>query len=211
MRDVESGSWWQQISGEAIRGRLKGQKLVPVDFDEISFQIWKRENPDGRVLRPDEKIAAENKYEAVDWEDQVAKMPVRINTKVEDYFDPRTLVVGVTVNGQSKAYPFSALKKQNPIIDSLGNASIVLMLAADDKSVRGFERMIDDKKLEFFKDPETDQIVDAETGSIWDFSGRALKGEFAGRQLKKITINKDFWFDWRTYHPDTLVYRLESR
>ena len=24
MRDAETGSWWQQISGEAIQGKLKG-------------------------------------------------------------------------------------------------------------------------------------------------------------------------------------------
>ena len=77
MRDEETGSWWQQISGEAIQGKLNGQKLEAVDFDEISYAIWKRENPNGRVLRPDEKLLAAQKYES-DWETQVAKMPVRL-------------------------------------------------------------------------------------------------------------------------------------
>ena len=65
MRDDETGSWWQQISGRAIQGKMKGAQLASVDMDELSFAIWKRENPNGRVLRPDENAAHS---ESADWE-----------------------------------------------------------------------------------------------------------------------------------------------
>ncbi len=206
MRDTQTGSWWQQISGEAIQGSFKGQKLIPVDFDEISFGIWKRENPNGRVLRPDN-----NKSESADWENQVGKMPVRINAKIEDTFEPRTLIVGIKIFDTAKAYPFSALEKQSPIIDTVGGTHIVLFLADDKKSVRAFERTLDGRKLKFLSKTDTNELVDAETGSVWDFSGKAIKGELIGKELKKITIIKDYWFDWKTYNPNTLVYRLENR
>ena len=206
MRDTQTGSWWQQISGEAIQGSFKGQKLIPVDFDEISFGIWKRENPNGRVLRPDN-----NKSESADWENQVGKMPVRINAKIEDTFEPRTLIVGIKIFDTAKAYPFSALEKQSPIIDTVGGTHIVLFLADDKKSVRAFERTLDGRKLEFLSKTDTNELVDAETGSVWDFSGKAIKGELIGKELKKIPIIKDYWFDWKTYNPNTLVYRLENR
>lgn len=210
MRDEETGSWWQQISGEAIQGKLKGQKLEEVDFDEISYGIWKRENPNGRVLRPDEEKLSENEYEA-DWETKVAKMPVRISAKLDDTLEPRTLVVGLEINGNSKAYPFSAIEKQNPILDTVGGKKIVLILAEDKKSVRGFEREIDGKTLEFFIKPDTKEIADAETASVWDFSGKAVRGEMTGKQLKKIKAIKDYWFDWKTYNPETQLYSLGSR
>lgn len=209
MRDEETGSWWQQISGEAIQGKLKGQKLEPIDFDEISYGIWKRENPNGRVLRPDEEKLAENEYEA-DWETKVEKMPVRIGAKLDKTLEPRTLIVGLEINGNSKAYPFSAIEKQNPILDTVGGKKIVLILAGDKRSVRGFEREIDGKTLEFFIKPDTKELVDAETASVWDFSGKAVSGEMSGKQLKKITVIKDYWFDWKIYHPDTELYSLGS-
>ncbi|MBO0798145.1 MAG: DUF3179 domain-containing protein, partial [Blastocatellia bacterium] len=56
MSDDETGSWWQQVSGEAIQGPLKGKKLIQVYHDEITFGLWKRENPRGRVLKPDERV-----------------------------------------------------------------------------------------------------------------------------------------------------------
>ena len=211
MRDEETGSWWQQISGEAIQGRLKGQKLENVSMDELTFGVWKRENPNGRVLRPDEKILAENKYESEDWESQVAKMKVATTTTLDNTLEPRVLVVGLTVNGTAKAYPFSAIEKQSPILDMVGVQDIVVLLADDKKSVRAFERKLEDQTLEFFAKPNTSEIVDAETGSTWDFSGKAVSGELAGKQLKKIDVIKDYWFDWKTYHPETQLYTLGSR
>ena len=206
MRDEETGSWWQQISGEAIQGKLKGQKLENVAMDEISFGVFKRENPNGRVLRPDGE-----KLESADWENEVAKMPVSISTELDKMLEPRTLVVGVEINGKTKAYPFSAIEKQSPILDLVGGKDIVIFLAADKKSVRAFERELDGKTLEFFVKPNSNEIVDAETGSVWDFSGKAVSGELSGKELKKITVLKDYWFDWKTYHTDTQLYNLGSR
>ena len=206
MRDEETGSWWQQISGEAIQGAMKGQKLVPVEYDEISFGIWKRENPDGRVLRPEGE-----KQESADWEAQVAKMPVRVSAQLDNTLEPRALVVGVEVNGKSKAYPFSAIEKQSPILDTVGGKDIVIILGEDRKSVRAFERELDGRTLELFVKPETKEIVDAETASVWDFSGKSVSGALAGKQLKKIAVLKDYWFDWKTYHPETQLYTLGNR
>jgi hypothetical protein len=206
MRDDETGSWWQQITGEAIQGALKGNKLAPVDSDELSYGIWKRENPQGRVLRPEG-----DKLESADWETQVAKMPVRVDAKPDTALEPRALIVGVVAGGKSKAYPFSALEKQSPILDNVGGRDIVIILGADRKSVRAFERELDGKVLEFFVKPDSKELVDAETASVWDFSGTALSGVAAGKQLKKIAVLKDYWFDWKTYHPETQLYTLGTR
>lgn len=206
MRDAETGSWWQQISGEAIQGKLKGQKLIMVDMDEITYGIWKRENPNGRVLRPEK-----DKIESADWENEVGKMPVRINAKIEETFEPRTLIVGLKIKDQAKGYPFSAIEKQSPIIDTVGGVDILVLLAEDKKSVRVFDRNVDGRRLEFLRKPETNELIDAETGSTWDFSGKAISGELTGKQLKKITAIKDYWFNWKTYNPNALLYRLENR
>lgn len=206
MRDEETGSWWQQITGEAIQGKLKGQKLENVEMDEISYGIWKQENPNGRVLRPEK-----DKIESADWEEKVGKMPVRISKELDKTLEPRTLVVGVVVNGKAKAYPFSTLEKQSPILDMVGGKDIVILLAEDKKSVRVFERELDGKTFEFLQKTDTKEIVDAETASVWDFSGKAVSGEMSGKQLKKITAIKDYWFDWKTYNPETQLYTVGSR
>jgi len=41
MQDEETGSWWQQISGCALRGELKGRCLEPLAWDEVTLAVWK--------------------------------------------------------------------------------------------------------------------------------------------------------------------------
>jgi Protein of unknown function (DUF3179) len=211
MRDAETGSWWQQISGEAIQGSLKGQKLTEVASDELSFAVWKRENPAGRVLRPDARILAEQKYDPADWEDQVGKMRVTTSAELDNTLEPRTLVVGITINGKSKAYPFSSIVKQSPILDFVGGKDIVILISDDNRSVRAFERELDGSTLEFLRKTDTAEIVDAETGSTWDFTGKAVSGKLTGKQLVKIPTLKDYWFDWKTYHNETQLYTYGFR
>ena len=212
MRDEETGTWWQQVSGKAIHGPLESHQLKSVFHDEVSFAIWKNEQPNGRVLKPDEKIAAQKQYEPVDWETRYEKLRVVEGTDVDKRLTPRTLVMGIELNGKAAAYPLPALQKQSPIIDMVGTVPIVVALREDNRSVLAFERTVDGRRLEFFqkkddKNPEF-QLIDAETGSTWNFEGKATSGPLAGRQLKKVFVLEDYWFDWRIYHPDTKVYQL---
>ena len=211
MRDEETGSWWQQVSGEAILGPLKGQKLEPVSYDEITFDLWKQEETQGRVLKPDPSVEA-RKYASADWDQRMSNVPV-VTQNLDQTLPPRTLVVGLTAGTASKAYPLDALRKQSPIIDELGGVPIVVVLGSDGKSIRAYERVVEGRKLEFFgkKDSSPLRLVDAETGSEWDFTGTAVSGQLSGRQLEKVAVLNDYWFDWKNYHPKTFVYDLGGR
>ncbi len=213
MRDEETGSWWQQVTGEAIQGPLKGQRLRPVFHDELTFGLWKREKPEGRVLRPNEQTAQAGKYAPANWEERMAKVPVATSVAVDKSLEPRTLVIGLKLNGVSKAYPLDALVKQNLILDDVGGVPIFIVIGDDKRSVRAYERLVDGRKLEFLVKPNTASLVlvDAETGSEWDFTGKATGGQLSGRQLKKVSILNDYWFDWMTYNPKTRVYNLGDR
>jgi hypothetical protein len=212
MRDEETGSWWQQVTGECILGPLKGRRLKLSDFDELTFAEWKRENPRGRVLRPDPGVAAAGHYEPADWETKMQRVPVATMLADPNAVLPaRTLVVGVEVNGASEAYPMDALEKQNPIVDTIGTTPVLVLLAEDGKSVRVFDRRLDGRKLEFFRKADSPSLLDAETGSRWDFNGQCVEGALAGRRLEKIPSLKDYWFDWKAYHAATGVYLLGER
>ena len=207
MKDEETGSWWQQVTGEAILGPLKGRRLKPVFMDELAFAIWKREQPQGRVLKPDEKIVAKGEYAPPDWEDRMLRVPVATRL-TPTTLGQRELVVGLTVNDSSKAYPVAALQKQNPIIDSIGGTPLVLVLGEDGKSIRAFDRNVEGHEREFFlkQDASPLKLID-DQGSEWDFAGTASNG----KRLQQITVLKDYWFDWQTYNPKTLVYTLGEK
>ena len=213
MRDEETGTWWQQVTGEAIHGPLKGKRLRPVFHDELTFALWKKERPTGRVLRPDEQTAKAGNYAPANWEERMVKVPVTTSAVIDNSLSPRTLVIGITLNGAATAYPFDAIVKQKLILDELGGVLIFVVVGDDGRSIRAFERTLDGRKLEFFVKPNSSPLtlVDAESGSEWDFTGKAISGSLSGRQLKKVAVLNDYWFDWQTYYPKTSVYELGNR
>ena len=211
MEDEETGTWWQQVSGEAIHGPLKGHRLNGIFHDELTFGTWRRERPQGRVLRPAEDNDAWRQF-SERWEEQTAKLPVVSQPDARDRLAPRAVVLGIDVSGAAKAYPLEAIERQSPIVDRVGGVPLVVVLGEDKKSVRAFETRVDGRELEFYvkADAGAWRMFDGETRSEWDFTGRAVSGALAGRQLKKIPLLKDYWFDWKLYHPRTLVYAFNA-
>jgi hypothetical protein len=207
MKDDQTGSWWQQVTGEAVQGPLKGSRLNLVNHDEISFATWRHENPQGRVLQPDTSV--EQLYEPADWEEQYSQFPVVIAPGPEDTTAPRTLVYGVSIGVASKAYSNLSLQRQSPVIDNVGETPVLIVMEKDKKSVRAFDRTVDGRELEFFAKAEAPQVtlLDSQTGSEWDFAGKAICGPLKGRQLSKLPILADYWFDWKSYHPETVIYQ----
>lgn len=205
MRDEETGSWWQQITGCGIRGPLAGRCLEPMAWDEVSFAIWRKEHPETRVLKP----AAEFKerYASADWEAEIAGYPTVTPGDPTDPLKPRDLVVGIVSGEAAAAYPFDRVVAQGPIADTVGGTPILILAHSDGRSLRCFDRRVDGAALELFLEPGSDPptLLDDRTGSRWDFGGASTEGPLAGRRLARVTCLKDYWFDWKTHHPRTAV------
>jgi hypothetical protein len=210
MRDQETGSFWQQITGTAIAGPLKGAKLSLVPQDELTFGLWKKEQPNGTVLAPLPRYASH--YEKATWESEIAKLPTVIHS-TKGTLPDRETILGVSINGAARAFPVSKLTLQSPVlIDDVGEKAIMLVLGPDGKSVRAFSRQVGATTLDFYGrcggntgDPWV--LLDSNTLSDWSFEGCAVSGDLKGQCLTRIDALKDFWFDWQHYHPDSSIYR----
>ena len=205
MRDRETGTWWQQISGKAIFGQMKGAALELAPFDELSFGLWKKEAPGGQVLAA---VARDQKKYDSKWEDEVLKLPVPVSfpgTQLKS----RDVVVGLELNGEARGYPVDTILKQSPIQDRLGGNAILVVAGPDGKSVRAFVSRVDGSDIELFRKSDAPEfaLVDSENLSEWNFRGCAVSGPYAGKCLQELPAIKDYWFDWRNYHADTTVYR----
>ena len=130
MRDKETGTWWQQITGKAIYGPLKGASLELVPYDELTFGEWKSEVSDGQVLAEVPKYAKE--YES-NWEPEILKLPVVISFPGTE-LKSRDVVVGLDLNGVSRAYPWETLLKQSPVVDHVSGTPLLVAVAPDKKS-----------------------------------------------------------------------------
>ena len=199
MRDEETGTYWQQISGEAIAGPLKGQRLELIRADELTFKLWREEQPGGTVLQDDKQFAAE--YAKKDWETKMLKTPTVLSYS-ENGRQSRDLMIGVAAFGASRAYPYEVVLKEKLIQDRLGAEPILLVVGADGASVRAFRRRLAGDTPDFYQ-TEPGVFMDSAQGLQWNFQGCAPTGVC----LEPLNIIKDYWFDWRHYHPDTTVFK----
>jgi hypothetical protein len=284
MRDKETGTWWQQITGKAIYGPLKGAALELVPSDELTFGEWKSEMSGGQALNAEvlKRVPKYIKEYDPKWEPEVAKLPVVISFPGTE-LKSRDVVVGLEIDGASRAYPWDTLVKQSPVVDRVHGTPLLVAVGPDGKSFRVFISRIDGKDAEFFlkaEEPETlavekpdappdakpsapvdakasdSKAADAKTANVaapdsktaaaksgdsktidakadassggkvappaplkpwilldtatateWNFQGCAVSGPSQGKCLDRVPALKDYWFDWRNYHPDTTIYK----
>jgi len=208
LRDEETGSYWQQISGLAIAGPLRGRQLTLVPSDELTFATWKTEEPQGTVLKDVPKYASE--YEAKDWDVRMKRVPVVIRFP-EHGLKPRDLMLGIRAFGASRAFLYDQVIKEKLIKDHVGSEPVLLVVAPDGQSVRAFRGRIPgvDGAPDFYRmtthEPDA-FLMDDKSGSQWNFQGCAVAGSAKGVCLERIPMMKDYWFDWRNYNPRTSVY-----
>jgi Protein of unknown function (DUF3179) len=150
-----------------------------------------------------------------DWEPEVAKLPVVISFPGTE-LKSRDVVIGLTINGSARAYPWETFAKQSPIVDRVNGTPLLLVLGPDGKSFRVFVSRVDGQDAEFFLNTlagaaadatATWALLDSTTTSQWNFQGCAVSGPASGKCLDRVPALKDYWFDWRNYHPDTTVYK----
>lgn len=209
MRDEQTGTFWQQITGLAIAGPLAGRHLTPVSADELTFALWRSEQPSGTVLNDVRRYMPE--YAPKDWDVEMAKTPTTLSY-AQAGLKPRDLMLGIRDFGASRAFPYASVLKEKLIEDRLNGEPILLVVGPDNLSVRVFRQRIPGSgPAQFYRivDKPGALLMDAETGSEWNFQGCAIAGKLKGTCLDPVEVIKDYWFDWRNYNPHTTVYGIK--
>jgi hypothetical protein len=204
MRDEETGTYWQQISGKAISGPLSGSQLAPIHSDELNFSTWKSEEPQATLLADDTPYAGE--YAPKDWDVHMRRARTVIDFR-EHGLKARDLMLGIQAFGASRAYLYDDVVREKLVKDRVGAEPVLLVLGPDGQSVRAFRDRIPGVigAPDFYRRPDG-VLIDATTGSEWNFQGCAVSGKAKGTCLEPVDMLKDYWFDWRNYNPTTTIY-----
>jgi hypothetical protein len=207
MRDEETGTYWQQISGKAISGPLKGRQLTLVAFDELTFATWKAEEPSGTALSDVPEFVTG--YAGKDWDAKMKRAPVVIDF-AEHGLKGRDLMLGVQAFGASRAFPYDRVLKEQLIKDHVGAEPVLVVLGPDNQSVRVFHNRLPGDFYRITAGKGDALLIDAATGSEWNFQGCAISGASKGACLPRIPAIKDYWFDWRNYNPGSTIYGVRQ-
>jgi hypothetical protein len=167
MYDRRTDTYWQQIDGKAIVGELVGQELEEISIDTVVWRDYKAVFEDAEVLSQQtgySRSYGKDPYGNY-YEDSFLIFPVE---NEDDRVHPKTIIFGVEVDGNFKAYREDDLKKLGSVIDLVGNVS--LRVSRDDVGIVKIVRV--DSGLEVVKE-------------------------------------RDMWFAWYAFHPETLLYEME--
>jgi hypothetical protein len=208
--DFETGSLWAPFSGEALHGPLKGTRMERLPLYQCTWAEWFAQHPEslvaygaealreghGKSLRPGsgspDELHANHSKALLRPPDQ--RLPLN------------ELILGVEMNGQTRAYPISVLDKAGPVVnDTLGQQEIVVLHVPGTILAAAFSRRIGDEVLVF--EAGTDgRIVDQKYRNHWKHTGEAMDGPLAGQKLSYVPSEVAEWYIWAAYHPETDIF-----
>lgn len=212
MRDEGTSSFWLPFEGKAFYGNLKDSTLTYIDTYQIAWKTWLEENPMTQVLYDSQnKREGHGSMEYFGY-DRIPKtyrgtLPDSISTALPMF----EIVLGVGSDGIYKAYSMTDLDKIGKVLeDTLPDGSPVVVFHKPNTTMNGaFFPSIDGKTLTFTTDGG-ENIVDTQTGSRWNYLGKAIEGELKDSQLKSHFFITKEWYGWYGYHPNTDVFKLNG-
>ncbi len=206
MYDRQTTSYWSQLLGESVEGELIGTKLEFVPSWMTTWAEWKEMHPNTIAL---DKGFRSGKRDSYDSYYASSSAGVIEETLSDDRLYTKEFVIGVEVGETAVAYPYSVLNQEPVVNDTVAGQDVLVVFDANAALGVVFNRRVGDQTLTFSQDG--DALVDAETGTTWDaFSGIATSGELEGVTLERIKSTTVFWFGWKDFYPDTVLYGIDS-
>lgn len=225
MADKQTETWWQQLTGSGIVGKLSGVELTVIPSLVISVKDFFERYPNGEILSPKTNTKSENNYGFNPYENYDSET----NKPYEQFFNTSKLdarlpamerIIDLEGSNGYRVYPFSIIAKEGVINDTYDGKHIVIFYKNETVSVLDkkeisksksvgsatmFSSTLEGNVLTFEKTKDG-FFMDSETKSYWDITGRCTKGILMGKKLYPETYSNHFAFAWLSFHPDSEIY-----
>jgi hypothetical protein len=209
-KDLETGTSWQQATGEAIDGPLKGARLTLYPVVRTTWAEWRKRYPHTMVLEPLPGYAERMPNRSTRIKAVTRLGPEGAPTgalALDKRLPARETVAGLEIGGETVAYPFSELRIARVVNDRVGGLPIVIVHQPSSDTTTAFDARAKGKVLEFqAADDDASSVTDLQTRSTWNAYGLCLEGSLKGTQLKQVILVPQFWFAWSQFHQRTRVF-----
>jgi hypothetical protein len=194
LEDATTKSWWQQATGKAVAGKLKGEQLPEVLSSQTSLAHWVQLHPDTKIMQADSTFITSYdttlKYES-------GKSKRKLTGTDSLSWKDKSWVIGVKCGNDRKAYDWNQLKQDRIINDKMGNTAIAVVLAPGDRGFFAFEMPAPGVELSMVNDT---LLLNNKHFRI---DGTGIDTSYS---LKQLPAYQEFWHSWRTFQPDTKKY-----
>lgn len=128
---------------------------------------------------------------------------------------PETLVMGLRLGDEARAYPLRLLAYHHQVRDEIAGEPLLVTYCSMCRTGKIFRPMVDEQPLEF-------EVVgavrynsvyrDAQTGSYWfQANGKAVAGPLAGKVLPELRSDLTTLEQWLTLYPESQVLQPDPK
>lgn len=219
MYDRQTESLWQQFTGEGIVGQYTGRSLKQLPSQVISFRQFREQYPDGEVLSKETGYRRDYGRNPYAGYDDINNNPFMYDGEEDGRLKPMARVLAVHLEGETKGYPFKITREAKIVMDTFAGLELVIfhsegaVSALDNSRIEEsreigstgvFKRELDGRKLSF--KIKNGNIVDEETGTTWNVTGKAVNGPLKGNTLEPVTFGEYFAFALFAFYPEVTLY-----
>ncbi|MDR3695208.1 DUF3179 domain-containing (seleno)protein [Mucilaginibacter sp.] len=204
IEDGDTKTWWYQATGLAAAGKLKGQRLKELPYEQATLKSWLANHPNSLILQSDAHFVSD--YNELKNYDRIQYVDHDSTIKNKDTLMRKSWVLSVIVHGQAKAYDWRHLFKKRVLNDQVAVTPVLVTIEPDSLTHHAFNSYVNGKTLHFKADT-TGNLTDLETASTWDWDGLSTAGSLKGTQLTKIQAYQEYWHSWKHFHPNTLFWK----
>jgi len=183
MYDKETESLWVHVTGEAIKGPLKGKRLDFIPSEVVTWRTWKLEHPDSKVLLGRKDQGFMGRFSLAD--------------KLMHYG------LSVGTGRDVRLYPYDSLAKEPVFNTRFGDLPLLVVFDEENLRTKAFVAKAGDRVLTFQATDDGAKMRDAETESVWNrYTGVCLEGKLDGAKLRRLPATPWLAVRWRGFYPD---------
>lgn len=193
--DRETDSLWSQVLSKGVTGEMTGRELVKLPSTLTTWKRWVKRHPDTFVLS--KETGYERNYERDPYESYY-RSPFSLLPIGQDRglyrFKEKEPVLGVTIKGKRKVYPFREIKRHG----KRSEGTITL-----EDTFEGVDLVV---TLHIFKEASGKDI-----GITRGVEGGATASTSNGTKGSvDVESMQTYWFIWYLFYPESVVFTGEK-
>jgi hypothetical protein len=117
-------------------------------------------------------------------------------------------VIGLSVRGTHRAYPFSLFSERRVVNDVVGSMEVAVFHDPQRGTAAAWFRTVLGEPIEFSGAAAGTVADDLTTITRWDLAtGVAVGGNLQGQRLIAVPVTTTSWAGWRALHPDAALHQ----
>lgn len=189
MEDASTKSWWQQATGEAVTGPLKGKQLPEIYSTQTSLAAWIKLYPHTLIMQPNPEFK-DNYDTSLKYESGQSRKDLT-GSNPNSGAD-KSWVVGLKRDGKTKYIDWNELNRKRIVQVQLNQSKVFVVLLNDNKSFFAYENPFGAVPKLIHNTLE----IEADKRYTYQLNGQGISGS---QNLKPVKAYQEFLHSWKHF------------